>query len=70
VSRSKGVTYIYTGGGGVGLGIGPVYINELHQHRQHDSRRTGMICDMDGQVLDIPGVDIGGIRFDSWHRKM
>jgi hypothetical protein len=60
------------GGGGVGFSIGPVCrvdMNE-HHHRRHGSRRTGVIGDIYGEVFDIPGVDIGGIRFNSWHHEI
>jgi hypothetical protein len=43
---------------------------KMNDPNSYHSGRTSSICDADSQVLDIPGVNIGGIWVDSVHREI
>jgi len=32
--------------------------------------RTDVVCDIDTQIVDIPGVDVGYVRVDRRHRRL
>ena len=61
---------IYCGGGASKLNIGPRANMKMNDPNSYHSGRTSLIGDADRHVLDIPGIDIGGIWVNSGHREI